>query len=192
MIPRIILASESVGRRELLARLGLPFESRAHQVDEDAFKRRIGDPAELTRALATAKAEAVAARFPGALVIGSDQVAELDGEILGKPGSTDRAVAQLTRLAGREHRLITSVHVASGGRVECHTDVTRLRMKPLSTERIERYIAADRPEACAGSYRIESRGIGLFESIVTEDFTAIIGLPMLATTRILERFGVPL
>jgi septum formation protein len=109
--------------------------------------------------------------------------------IVGKPGTADQAVAQLEAMSGRPHELITAMVVIAGTRRFEHTDVTRLVMRRLSRSRIERYVAADRPLDCAGSYKIEARGIVLFERIETADFTAITGLPLLALARVLEELG---
>jgi septum formation protein len=200
-MPRLVLASTSRYRADLLRRLGLPFEAMAPDCDEDAVKAR-GLPAEeLVSTLARMKAESVVARLkaegaapgqPGALIIGSDQAAELDGEILGKPGSAEGAQAQLARLAGREHRLLTAVCVleADTGRRAEALDVHELRLRQLSADQIARYVAADDPVDCAGAYKIEGLGVTLFESIRGEDFTAVIGLPLTRLTALLAEFGV--
>jgi septum formation protein len=190
--PDLVLASTSRYRRELLARLGLPFRARPPACDEDALKRPDLAPVELASMLARAKAESLRGEEPGAVILGSDQVAAIDGEVLGKPGSAERAVAQLTRLAGREHVLVTAIAVAHlGGLVE-HVDVTRLSMRPLSRAQIERYVAADQPLDCAGSYKLEARGIALFERIESADHTAIVGLPLIALTTALADLGFPI
>lgn len=188
----VVLASTSPYRRALLQRLGLPFRCVAPGVDEDAFKREITDPATLALRLAVAKAESVAARFPGSVVIGSDQLAAIDGDILGKPGTTGDAAVQLERLAGRTHELVTSLCVLrqSDGLRRTHTDRTRLTMRPLSRDELARYVALDDPTDCAGSYKIESAGVALFHRIETDDFTAITGLPLIALSRLLRDFGI--
>jgi septum formation protein len=172
----------------LLERLGIPFEARWPDVDEDAVKAAWnGTPVELVRHLARAKAQSVAE--PDAVVIGSDQMAVLDGEILGKPGSTEAAVEQLSTLSGRTHELLTAVAVLTAGKLQQHLDTTRLTVRSLSREEIVRYVAADMPTDCAGSYKLESRGIALFESIESSDQTAIVGLPLIALTTILRNLG---
>ena len=192
MKSELILASTSPYRRELLARLGVPFQCESPGVDEDAAKRAISDPVVLAEHLASAKAQAVAERFPDAVVIGSDQLAAVDGEVLGKPGTAERSVEQLERLAGRTHELVTAVCVLRkrDGRTATHTDRTLLTMRNLAREEFERYVAADRPLDCAGSYKIEAAGIALFSRIETEDFTAITGLPLMAVVRMMREFGV--
>jgi septum formation protein len=186
----LILASTSPARRELLARLGVPFRCVAPGVDEAAFRDRGLAPRALAETLALAKARAVAEGSPQAVVIGCDQVATIDNQILGKPATADRASAQLALLAGRTHQLITAVAVIAGGQTQTHCDVTALAMRPLDHDAIARYVAAEAPLGCAGSYMIERRGIALFERIETADHTAIIGLPMIALCSMLGECGV--
>lgn len=187
---QLVLASTSPYRRALLERLGLPFECRAPDVDEDDIKSRwIRTPAELVTHLARAKARSIDA--PNATVIGSDQMVVLGSQILGKPCDPAVAVAQLTTLSGRTHDLLTAFAVAQNGRIYEHLDVTRLTMRALERDEITRYVQADEPTDCAGSYKLESRGIALFESIESSDQTAIIGLPLIALTSILRNLGFP-
>lgn len=186
----IILASTSRYRRELFARLGLPFESHAPPVDEDEWKERGLTPKALAEELAVAKAVSLAAQFPEAILIGSDQVCACDGTILHKPQTVERAREQLQFIAGREHQQFTAVAVWQAGQVRKHTDVTTLRVRPLSSAEIERYIAVDSPLDCAGSYRLEKAGIALFDAIVSDDHTAIIGLPLMGLSRLLRECGV--
>lgn len=191
-MPRLILGSTSRYRHALLARLGLPFQARAPQVDEAALDGE--PPAAMAMRLARAKAEAVAALEPGAWVIGSDQVAELGGRALGKPYRREAAIAQLQALSGREARFHTAlcvVRVAPDGGV-AHlqsTDVTMVRFRPLSPDEIERYIDAEQPLDCAGSFKCEGLGITLFDAIETSDPTALVGLPLIATARHLREAG---
>jgi septum formation protein len=188
----LILASTSRYRAELLARLGVPFGSEAPGVDEDATKRRLTDPAAVVSSLAAQKAQAVAARHPNAIVIGSDQGATIDGQLLDKPGTANNAHAQLHLLQGRSHRLLTAVAIAHPDGVMQFVDVTTLHMRPLSGAEIERYVASDEPLDCAGSYRIERLGISLFERIDCADQTAIVGLPLLRLCVELRRLGLSL
>jgi septum formation protein len=185
----LVLASTSRYRKELLARLGVPFLAAAPGCDEEAFKSRGLSPRGLAEALATAKAESLRGRFPGAAILGSDQVATVDGDVLGKPGSHEAAAAQLARLSGRTHLLITAVSLAHDGGVLRHTDVARLTMRPLARAAIERYVAADDPVDCAGAYKLEGRGIALFSSVEAADATAIVGLPLIAVTAMLAALG---
>jgi septum formation protein len=154
----LILASTSRYRRDLLARLGLPFRCMAPEVDESAFGDLAQDPAELARKLASAKAEAVAARQPGALVIGSDQLVAFDGQVLGKPGTTERAVSQLLAMAGREHQLLTAVALADANGVEIHLDVARLWVRPLTRLEVERYVKANGRSTAPGAIRSRASG----------------------------------
>jgi MAF protein len=188
--PRLVLASTSPFRRELLARLGLPFETAAPGVDET---RRDGEaPRALVERLAEAKARAVAARFADAVIIGSDQVACIDGEILGKPGGRARAIAQLERCAGREVRFETGVcvHRAAEDRAEVFCEPYRVRFRPLSSAEISAYVDRARPYGCAGSIRSEDLGIALFEHMRGDDPTALIGLPLIRLSRALAGAGL--
>lgn len=190
-LPPLVLASTSRYRRELLARLGLPFRAERPDCDEDAYKGRGLSPEALAETLALLKAKSLERAPEGAraTIIGSDQVAAIDGQILSKPGTVEAAVEQLCLLSGREHRLITAVAVIAGDRRLLHTDVTRLWMRSLNTEALARYVAADEPLDCAGSYRLESRGIALFSRIESADHTAIVGLPLIALTTMLRELG---
>lgn len=186
-----MLASTSRYRRELLARLGLPFEAIAPTYDEDAHKAslaHLGAEA-LSLELARGKARSVARERPDAIVIGSDQIAVIDDARLDKPGTAERAREQLARLAGRTHRLVTSVVVLHGERELVHVDVHALTMRALDAAQIEDYVARDAPLDCAGSYRSESLGVALFEHIRGDDATAVIGLPLTAITRMLAALG---
>ena len=188
--PALVLASTSRYRGELLARLGVPFLAAAPDCDEDAYKAKGLAPQELAETLALAKAESLRAAYPDAAILGGDQLAAIDGEILGKPGSEAAARAQLARLAGRTHTLFTAVALIAGERVLRHTDVTHLTMRPLSAEQFARYVAADDPVDCAGSYKLEQLGIALFARIESADHTAIVGLPLLAITAMLGDLGI--
>jgi septum formation protein len=189
--PRLILASTSAYRRELLARLGVPFESLPPGCDE---QRRPGEAAaELAQRLARLKAEAVAALHPGSVVIGSDQVAVRGDDILGKPGTVERCTGQLLQSSGREVAFLTAVHVVDGrhGRAEAHLDRTVVRFRTLDADEVARYVAADQPLDCAGGFKAESLGIGLFERIDSEDPTALTGLPLIWLSGALRRAGIP-
>jgi septum formation protein len=187
----LILASTSAYRRQLLTRLGLPFRCIAPVVDEPAIQALFdaASATDLAEHLAMAKAVSVSRGEPDATILGSDQVCVCDDQILNKPGSSAAAIEQLTFLAGKTHRLITAVCVWHEGTLLRHCDVTRLTMRPLSRDQIVRYVAADQPLDCAGSYKVEARGIGLFESIQSADYTAIIGLPLLAVASLLRQVG---
>lgn len=185
----LVLASTSRYRRELLERLGVPFSCAAPPVDEDAYKSPGVDPVRLAEQLAEAKATSLVAQFPQGTLIGCDQVAVCEGLRLGKPGTAERAVEQLTWLSGRTHELVTALCVWHAGELHRHVDRTRLTMRPLDQAALARYVAADEPLDCAGSYKLECRGIALFESIDTRDPSAITGLPLVALTSILRQCG---
>lgn len=172
-----------------MTRLGLTFSVLAPEVDESAI---VGaSPAATAELRARAKADEVFSRRPDAIVIGADQLVDLEGTILGKPGSTEGAVLQLSAMAGKRHRLLTATAVlASGHAPQAHLDLTLLTMRPLPVEALRRYVAHDRPEGCAGSYRIEGQGIALFERIEGNDPTAIEGLPLGALTAMLGALGI--
>jgi septum formation protein len=188
--PRLILASTSAYRRDLLRRLRVPFECLPPGCDEH---RLPDEPAQaLAPRLARLKAEAVAAQRPGCVVIGSDQVAVRGSEILGKPGSVERCTEQLLQSSGQEVAFLTAVHVVNGrnGRAESHLDHTVVRFRALSADEIGRYIAADEPLDCAGGFKAESLGIVLFERIESSDPTALTGLPLIWLSAALRRAGI--
>jgi septum formation protein len=191
--PGLVLASTSSYRRSLLQRLGVPFRCRSPLCDEAALQRRSAglEPRRLAETLALAKASSLLDDEPRSTIIGCDQLVSLGGRVFGKPGSAERAVDQLRSLSGQTHELITALVVVRGPDIFRHTDVTRLRMRPLACEAIERYVAADGPFDCAGSYKLESRGIVLFDRIESEDQSAITGLPLIALTTILSDLGFP-
>ena len=186
----LILGSTSRYRRELLSRLPLPFEVDAPRVDETPLPGEA--PAALARRLAVAKAREVAARHPQAIVIGSDQVADLDGQPLGKPGTHERAVEQLRAMSGRVVIFQTALAVccmASGFEAEDLAPV-RVRFRSLSAAEIERYLRLEQPYDCAGSAKSEGLGVALLESIDSDDPTALVGLPLIRTCALLRRAGL--
>jgi septum formation protein len=190
--PALILASSSRYRRELLGRLGLPFTQDIPAIDERIAADEA--PADAVMRLARAKAEAVLTRRPGAIVIGSDQVAVRGDEILGKPGSADVAAEQLRLSAGRHVEFLTGVCVLSGARPdepEEHMDITRVVFRPLTPDEIRNYIEWESPLDCAGSFRAEGLGIALFERIDSQDPTGLIGLPLIWLSHALRRLGLP-
>ena len=188
--PRVVLASQSTYRRELLGRLLTTFESLAPGVDES---RHAGEPpAELALRLARLKAAAGASLHPGAVVIGSDQVAALGDDLLGKPGTEARAVAQLLQCSGQLVAFHTAVCVTGPDTTSVHVDLTAVRFRALTRREAERYVAADQPLDCAGSFKAERRGVLLLESIETRDPTAIQGLPLIWLAHTLVAHGVAL
>lgn len=188
----LVLGSTSRYRRELLSRLNVPFEVAAPDVDETPLADET--PETLARRLAEAKARAVAQRFPQAIVIGSDQVADLDGEPLGKPGDHDNAVRQLRRMRGRLVVFQTALSVVclDSGFAQHALAPVRVRFRDLSDAEIERYLRLEQPYDCAGSARSEGLGIALLESIDNDDPTALVGLPLIRTCRMLRAAGLPL
>jgi septum formation protein len=186
----LILASTSAYRRELLARLGLPFEVAAPQVDETALPQEA--PQDTARRLAQAKAAAVAARYPQAVVIGSDQVAVLDGTPLGKPGNHANALRQLKAMRGREVVFHTALCVcgAAGAGTQTRVVPYYVRFRNYSDAEIESYLQREQPYDCAGSARCEGLGIALIAAMRGSDPTALIGLPLIALTEMLAAHGV--
>lgn len=187
-MPSLILASTSRYRQELLARLRLPFEAVPPEVDETPLAGEA--PAALAERLALAKARAVAAARPDAIVLGSDQVADLDGQALGKPGSHAAAQAQLRLMSGRVVVFQTAVAVVARGLAAIERAEVRVRFRALSDAAIDAYLHADQPYDCAGSAKVESLGIALLESVESDDPTALIGLPLIRTCSLLRRAGL--
>jgi septum formation protein len=189
-MPQIILASTSKYRRELLARLGLPFEVAAPGVDELALTNEA--PQDTARRLAEAKARAVAARFPRAMVIGSDQVAVLEGTTLGKPGNHANALRQLKAMRAKEVVFHTAlcVYNAASDRAETRVVPYCVRFRDYSDAQIERYLEREQPYDCAGSARCEGLGIALIAEMRGNDPNALIGLPLIALTEMLAAQGV--
>ena len=194
----LILASSSVYRRELLQRLRLPFECVSPAIDESA--RPDETPAttavrlalKKARAVAAAHPQAVALQYPGAVVIGSDQVAELDGTPLGKPGNHANAVCQLRAMRGQRVVFHTALCLldAASGRHQLENAVTTVLLRALTDAQIERYLQLEQPYDCAGSAKVESLGIALAEKITSDDPTALIGLPLIMLVSMLKREGI--
>ncbi len=192
MSQNLILASTSTYRRELLERLGLPFQVAAPGVDESA--RPSERPATRASRLAREKAMSVARGHPGCAVIGSDQVCASGGVILDKPGSEDRARRQLLQMSGCQVDFFTAVTLAwnSGHDHAEHLDHTQVGFRTLDEALVEAYVAREKPLDCAGSFKCEGLGITLFEHITTSDPTALIGLPLIAVTTLLAGAGIPI
>ena len=188
----LVLGSTSPYRRELLQRLRLPFSVSSPAVDETP---RPGEsPRDLALRLALAKAHAVAAQHPGAVVIGSDQVADLDGQPLGKPGTHERASAQLRQMSGHSVVFQTAVAVVcpDTGFEQVDLAAVSVRFRALTDAEIERYLRAEQPYDCAGSAKSEGLGISLLDAIDSDDPTALIGLPLIRTCRMLRAAGLVL
>ena len=188
----VVLGSTSRYRRELLSRLNLPFEVAAPDVDETP---QAGEsPRDLALRLALAKARAVAERFPQAVVIGSDQVADLAGQPLGKPGEHARAVEQLRQMRGQTVVFQTALAVVclATGFEQVDLAPVKVLFRPLSDDEIDTYLQAETPYDCAGSAKREGLGIALLEAIENDDPTALVGLPLIRTARMLRAAGVQL
>ena len=188
--PPLILGSTSIYRRELLARLRIPFQVVAPNVDEAARVAEL--PEHLATRLAMSKARAVAQLHPDSVVIGSDQVAELDGVAVGKPGSHRYATEQLRAMSGRQVIFHTAVAVVCSARGFEESDLARVSVKfrSLTHDEIERYLQAEQPYDCAGSAKSEALGIALLQAVESDDPTALIGLPLIRTCSLLRRAGL--
>jgi septum formation protein len=186
----LILASTSAFRRQLLARLGLPFDSASPNVDEQALA---GESAEqLVLRLAEAKARAVAEQHPDALIIGSDQIASIGGNLLGKPGNRARAIEQLECASGRTALFRTGLCLldAGSGRAQLHCEPFKVHFRTLTRSQIEAYVDREQPFGCAGSFKSEGLGIALFERLEGADPNALIGLPLIRLIDMLAQAGV--
>ena len=189
-MPSLILASTSPYRRQLLERLGIAFTTAAPDVDES----RLADetPESMVRRLSETKARAVAAQHPDALIIGSDQMAVCGDEVLGKPGTHDKAAAQLTHLSGRRVSFLTGLCLYNNASGHVQLDVIPFHVvfRTLDAVMIENYLRREQPYNCAGSFKSEGLGTALFERLEGDDPTALIGLPLIRLTRMLEQEGV--
>jgi septum formation protein len=194
----LILASTSRARAELLGRLEIPFEAAAPDFDEEGLRHRFAElsPADFALELARGKALSLRANYPEAWILAGDQVGVLPGDsgpvLLSKPGDVDRAVKQLLSMAGKTHELWNGIVLAapSAGPVREIVDCQRLTMRSFGEPEARAYVERHRPLECAGAYRVEDAGIRLFERIEGEDFTGIMGLPLLAVARLLREVGL--
>lgn len=185
----LILASTSRYRSELLLRLGLPFKTVRPDVDETPYPNE--SPALLAHRLAEAKARSVAKNFPNSWVIGSDQVAELDGQAIGKPENFERAADQLSAASGRSMRFYTAFCLLrmDPHKIIANSDVTTVHFRQLQATEIERYLHKEQPYDCAGSFKAEGVGISLFDKIDSNDPTGLIGLPLISLSKALRQAG---
>ena len=186
----LVLASTSAYRRQLLERLDLPHTCISPDIDESPLPQE--RPGQLSLRLAEAKARAPAAEFPAHLIIGSDQVASLKGELIGKPGNFERASGQLRAASGAEVTFFTSVALydSENDSSQRHTDITRVIFRELDETQIRNYLLREEPYGCAGSFKVEGLGIALFERIESDDPSALIGLPLIALCTMLRAAGV--
>ncbi len=189
-LPRLVLASTSQFRRQLLERLGTRFTVAAPNVDEIALPGE--NSIDLVNRLARAKADDIAKRHPQSIVIGSDQVALLGRDILGKPGNPERCIEQLKACSSQRVTFNTAVHVirSDSGTNESHLDTTTVYFRRLHEDEIRRYVEREKPTQCAGGFKVEGLGISLFERIESNDPTALIGLPLIWVAAALRRMGL--
>lgn len=192
MMQPVVLASSSTYRQKLMAQLGIPFTSHAPDIDETPFPDET--PEQLVRRLALQKAEAVVEHAPNALIIGSDQVSVRSGRIVGKPHTHEMAVKQLQASAGRSVDFLTGLCVYNAATKRSHVTVERFtaHFRELTDDAIERYLLADKPYDCAGSFKVEGRGITLFSRLEGRDHNALIGLPLIALVDLLRKEGLSL
>jgi len=189
-VHKLILASSSPFRRELLSRLGLKFDPVSPQVNETSLPDET--PEQIARRLAQSKARSVAADYPNALIIGSDQVAVIGDRIIGKPGNHEQAVDQLTRASGQTMKFYTAVCVLNSATSHMQLDVIpfSVKFRRLDKKTIENYLLREKPYDCAGSFKSEGLGIALFENMSGDDPTALIGLPLIRLIHMLEQEGM--
>ena len=187
----LVLASSSRYRKELLSRLGIPFSTESPSIDESP--RQGETPRETALRLACEKAEAVSGHFPGALIIGSDQVAECEGTPIGKPGTFDRAMDQLRQMRGKQvlfHTALCVLDGQHGNSIQKTVVTTTVTFRDLPDEELADYLMIEKPFDCAGSAKNESLGIALLEKIESDDPTALTGLPLIALTSMLRKCGL--
>lgn len=188
---KIILASASKYRKELLEKLGISFECIAADIDETPIKNRYDLSIEQRAIeLACAKAKAIQVDYPNSLVIGSDQICHMDNEIFSKSGSIEKSQEILEKLSGKTHYLSTAYCIAHSDIYVTHINTTALKMRNLSSLQIKKYLRLDNPIDCAGSYKLELNGISLFEKVETQDYTAIVGLPLVQLGNDLNKMGI--
>jgi len=189
-MPQLILASSSPFRKAILEKLGLPFEVLSPQLDETPQAHESAE--QLVQRLAQSKAIAAALSHPEALIIGSDQVAIIDGRILGKPGDHNQAVAQLRQVSGKTVTFLTGLCLYNAASKQAQIEVVPFRVvfRDLSEQQIENYLQAEKPYNCAGSFKSEGLGIALFERLEGDDPNTLIGLPLLRLVRMLENEGI--
>lgn len=193
---KLILGSTSVYRKELLQKLGIPFETRKPSCDEDTLKKQLSSqnksPIEIAESLALAKALSLHQENTHDVIIGADQLIDFDGRIIGKAKTLEKALEQLTAMSGHTHHLITSIAILHGEKKWKLNHISKMKFKKLTTREIENYLKKDLPLDCAGSYKIELSGIALFEKIETDDFSAIQGLPLMWISQKLKEIGYEL
>ncbi|MCP4751810.1 MAG: septum formation protein Maf [Proteobacteria bacterium] len=184
---QIILASEAPWRSEILTQLGIPHRCIAHRYEEPAYES--GSLSDFVQWVALEKGRSIQRDFPSSIIVSADQLIALDGEVFYKSGTRENAVLQLTKLNGREHRLISAVAVLSAEKSEVRFEEAKLKMKHLTAEEIKNYVDRDEPWNCAGSYKYESLGASLFEWVNVQDPNTIVGIPGNLLIEVLGEWG---
>lgn len=186
---KIVLASTSIYRQAQLKTLGIPFIAEKPLIDEEKEKDLSLNPKDLALKLSFLKAQSLAK--PNQITIGGDQLVSFENQILGKPGSIENAIQQITKMQNQTHELITALTIFDGpDNFKQVLNITKMKLKKLSSEQINKYIELDNPIDCAGSYKIEKHGVQIMEAIETSDFTAIQGLPLLELSKVLAQMGI--
>lgn len=186
---KIVLASTSIYRQAQLKTLGIPFIAEKPLIDEEKEKDLSLNPKDLALKLSFLKAQSLAK--PHQITIGGDQLVSFENQILGKPGSIENAIQQITKMQNQTHELITALTIFDGpDNFKQVLNITKMKLKKLSSEQIKKYIELDNPVDCAGSYKIEKHGVQIMEAIETSDFTAIQGLPLLELSKVLAQMGI--
>lgn len=186
---KIVLASTSIYRQAQLKTLGIPFIAEKPLIDEEKEKDLSLNPKDLALKLSFLKAQSLAK--PNQVTIGGDQLVSFENQILGKPGSIENAIQQITKMQNQTHELITALTIFDGpDNFKQVLNITKMKLKKLSSEQIKKYIELDNPVDCAGSYKIEKHGVQIMEAIETSDFTAIQGLPLLELSKVLAQMGI--
>ena len=190
MSPKLVLASKSIFRKQLLEKLNLPFETASPDADETVLQNET--PEQLVQRLSVAKAQAISADFPEHLIIGSDQVACIDGEILGKPGNFDNALAQLKNASGKAVTFYTGLTLLNSATDSMQTicETFNVHFRHLNDGQITRYLEHEQPYNCAGSFKSEGFGISLFEKLEGDDPNSLIGLPLIRLIAMLDKEGI--
>lgn len=183
----IVLASQSPYRKKQMQDFGLVFETFAPHIDEEALQRKISNPVKLAQELARQKALRGQLEFPNKIIIGSDQLVALDRQILGKPGTKEAARAQLRKMSGKTHKLITAVSVLRGHKECSDVVIAKIKIRKLTENEISVYVDRDKPLDCAGSYRFEAGAYGLIEKMDVEDPSSLMGLPMIKLGQLLRK-----
>lgn len=191
MKQKLLLASQSPFRKQILTRLGFEFESVSPKIDEREIEKSFkGNTTDLPEFLAEAKAKSVLAEHPDSVVIGSDQILYFESQKFDKPATLAEAQLRLANLQGKTHQLLTGLCVATSQQIYKTTVISELSMRSLSEQEIANYIALDQPIGCAGAYKIESHGSLLFEKVSSPDYDSIVGLPVLSLVSILKELGI--